>query len=214
LYIESGYKQGLRRSWQEMRNVEGDADIPQRIGLRTRAGLIGSQEDAINAAFFGPVHADRAAFAFTRTFEALRGITTDIDKVISRELAQGLVDGKGPVAIAKAITDELDDFSKKRALTIARTEVMRAHNTALISSYRAAGVEGVAVEAEWQTAQDNRVCPRCSKLEGHVFALDVIERLLPLHPNCRCVAIPKLNIEGEPDMVKMEDVEELLGEAV
>jgi DNA topoisomerase-1 len=68
------------------------------------------------------------------------------------------------------------------------------------------------VEAEWMTAEDDRVCPKCSRLEGHVFTLDVIERLIPRHPNCRCVAIPRLGIEEQPDITSMDDAAELLGE--
>jgi len=45
------------------------------------------------------------------------------------------------------------------------------------------------VRAEWKTAGYN-VCPDCSAMEGRIFSLDEIESMIPLHPNCRCVALP------------------------
>jgi len=55
-------------------------------------------------------------------------------------------------------------------------------------------VEGVRVKAEWKTAglTDARTCDECRELEGHVFSLDEIEKMIPKHPNCRCVALPYL----------------------
>ena len=40
------------------------------------------------------------------------------------------------------------------------------------------------------TAGDDRVCEKCAALEGRIFTLDEIEFLIPLHPNCRCLALP------------------------
>ena len=47
----------------------------------------------------------------------------------------------------------------------------------------------IQVKAEWATAGFN-VCPDCASLQGRVFTLDEIENLIPLHPNCRCIALP------------------------
>ena len=53
-------------------------------------------------------------------------------------------------------------------------------------------MEGVVVQGELQTAGDDRVCSRCAELQGQVFTLDKIEGMIPVHPQCRCIALPVL----------------------
>jgi len=115
-----------------------------------------------------------------------------------------MAEGKSPRVMARelmhriekvgdlATTDALGRFipAAQRARMIARTEIVRAHHVATINTYREAGVEGVRVLAEWTTAGDDRVCTRCLEMEGRIFTLDEIEPMIPLHPQCRCVAIP------------------------
>ena len=189
LYIESGYKKGIARGSQELK----------------KAGIGGAIEKrAIDSAFFAPVHADSVGNLYTRTFNELKGITNAMDQQISRSLAEGLAEGRNPRQIARilmnriekvgelATTDSLGRFipALRRARTLARTEIIRAHHTATINSYASAGLEGVRVKAEWSTAGDDRVCPICESMEGKVFKLDVAMGMIPAHPNCRCVAIP------------------------
>jgi SPP1 gp7 family putative phage head morphogenesis protein len=73
---------------------------------------------------------------------------------------------------------------------LARTEIIRAHHIATIQEYRNWGVEGITVKGEWKTAGDDRVCSKCEQLEGKIFTLDEIEPMIPLHPLCRCIALP------------------------
>jgi SPP1 gp7 family putative phage head morphogenesis protein len=152
----------------------------------------------------GPFHADRVGLLYTRTFNGLKGITDAMDNQISQVLAQGLADGDNPRLLAKkltstisgpfgdlGITDTLGRFipAERRAQTLARTEVIRAHHQATIQEYKNWAAERVKVKAEWVTAGYN-VCPECAALEGQVFKLTEIENMIPVHPNCRCVAIP------------------------
>jgi len=142
---------------------------------------------------------------YSRTFSDLKGITSAMDTQISRVLAQGIADGKHPRDLAKlltktisgpmgdlGITDTLGRFipAERRAKILARTEIIRAHHAATIQEYRNYEVEGVRVKAEWMTAGDGRVCGSCAALEGNVYSLDVIESKIPLHPQCRCIALP------------------------
>jgi SPP1 gp7 family putative phage head morphogenesis protein len=59
-----------------------------------------------------------------------------------------------------------------------------------MQEYRSGGITEVVAMAEWETAGDARVCPDCDRLEGRKFPLDEMEGMIPLHPNCRCVALP------------------------
>jgi SPP1 gp7 family putative phage head morphogenesis protein len=146
---------------------------------------------------------DRLGLLYTRVYQELKGITASMDTQISRILVQGIADGDGLRLIAKkllttvnggdlSLVDSLGRFipAKRRAETLARTEIIRAHHLATIQEYRNWGVLGIKVLGEWKTADDNRVCSECEKMEGKVFTLDEIENMIPLHPNCRCIALP------------------------
>jgi len=192
IYIEDSYKRGVIRARYEM--IRAGLGIPSA----TIAGV-----GAIMAA--SPMHIDRVGLLFIRTYNDLKGITDAMSSQISRVLAQGMADGDGPRLLARklvdtingadgtlGITDTLGRFipAKRRAEMLARTEIIRAHHLAMIQEYRNWGVVGVHVKAEWVTAGDGRVCAQCEAMEGRIFTLDEIEPLIPLHPQCRCLALP------------------------
>jgi len=180
VYIDSAYKKGMSRANAEM----------VKKGLLDPSKLPASPTYAIDAMFNRPIHADRVGLLYTRTFNELKGITDAMDQQISRVLAEGMAQGLGPAKMARNVTDRVNKIGITRARIMARTEVVRAHHLATINTYREARIEGVKVQAEWSTAGDNRVCPQCEGLEGRVFTLAQIEGLIPLHPQCRCCAIP------------------------
>lgn len=148
---------------------------------------------SIDLATDGAIHADRIGVAYTRTFNDLKGITDTMNAQISREIASGLTLGINPREIARNIVNRVDKIGINRATILARTEVIRANHLAAIQEYRNAGITAVQVKAEWSTAGDARVCELCSPLDGKVFDLDEIEPKIPLHPQCRCAAIPVIN---------------------
>jgi SPP1 gp7 family putative phage head morphogenesis protein len=173
IYIDTAYQRGIRRGRQELRNQ--GVDIPGFGDAQLR--------DPVMTAFNQPIHADRVGLIYTRTYSDLKGITGVMDTQISRVLAQGIAEGRGPRELARTINERVDAIGITRARTLARTEVIRAHHSANIQEYRNAGIEGVSVKAEWSTAGFN-VCPICSALQGKVFTLDEIEEMIPRHPNC------------------------------
>lgn len=190
VYLESAYVQGIKRAMDEM----------EHIGMKVPKT---SKDDAFRIAR-EPIHADRLGVIFTRAYSDLKGITTTMDTQISRILAQALLEGKGAKEISGLIADVLIGGQKykaseyvgryvsatRRAQLIARTEIIRAHHLAIIQQYRNWGVLGIKFQAEWKTAGDNRVCSLCESQDGNVFTLDEIEGLIPLHPGCRCMALP------------------------
>jgi len=192
-YIYDSYKRGIIRARQELRRAGYDVPTIDESG-------------GIGIIMGTPFHLDRVGLLFTRIFSDLKGITQEMDMQISRVLAQGMIDGDGPQLLARklvsaingdgvdrlGITDTLGRFipAWRRAEMLARTEVIRAHHLATIQEYRNWGVLGITVKAEWRTAGDDRVCERCNALEGRVFALDEVESLIPIHPQCRCICLP------------------------
>lgn len=193
-YITDSYKRGIIRSRYELEKAGfGVPSIAETGGV----------EVSMNA----PVHAEKVGLLYSRVFSELQGINAAMDSQISRVLAQGLADGDGPRLLAKklvstingskmgdlAISDTLGRFipARRRAEVLARTEIIRAHHQANIQEYRNWGVEGVEVKAEWVTAGDSRVCEKCSGMEGNIYTLDEIQNMIPAHPQCRCIALPK-----------------------
>ena len=212
LYIEDSYKRGVIRARYEM----GKAGFPVPT-LESTGG--------IGASMSTPFHIDRVGLMFTRTFQELKGITAAMDSQISRILAQGIADGDGPRVLARklvktitgplgdlGITDTLGRFipARRRAMTMARTEIIRAHHSAMIQEYKNFGIEGVQVKAEWATA-GFRVCAECEALEGNVFTLDVIQGMIPKHPNCRCIALPVTVSEGPIRKERFTPSEDIAG---
>ena len=129
---------------------------------------------------------------YTRTYSDLKGITNVMDAGISRVLSQGISEGQNPNVLARKMRDTVSGIGIARARMIARTEVIRAHAESKLNTFQALGLEDVEVEAEWSTADDERVCPKCHAMEGKVFTLAGAREMLPLHPNCRCTWIPHL----------------------
>lgn len=174
VHIDSAYKQGMRFSAQ---NLE-------------KAGIAAGQAgDALQAAFMQPMHADRVGLLYTRAFGELKGITDRMEQKVSRVLAEGMAQGMSPHTTARHLVKEIG-LEENYARTLARTETIRAHHSANMNVLKSAGVEKVKVKAEWLATDDDRLCPDCAWMNGAVFSLKEMERLIPLHANCRCVAIP------------------------
>lgn len=190
------------------------ADSYKRAVIRARYELIRkgfqvpSVEDSggINVIMMSPFHVDALGLLFSRVFSDLKGITAAMDMEISRILAQGLADGDGAMLLARklvatingtgmgdlALTDTLGRFipAMRRAVLLARTEIIRAYAEATLQEFRNWGVEGVTALAEFQTAGDDRVCPICSSLQGRVYTLEEASGVIPVHPLCRCCWLP------------------------
>lgn len=180
VYIRSAYQKGIKRARAELKKA--GVDVPTAFGKDAGGEVV--------AAFNDPIHIDRVQMAYTRTFKGLKTVVNRMDGEVSGRLAQAMVEGRNPHEIASTLSEFIKGKNLNDARTLARTEIIRAHHSATIAEYRRAGIEGVRVKAEWLTAGDNRVCPDCQDLEGEIFTLDEIEPKIPLHPNCRCIALP------------------------
>lgn len=177
VYIQSAYQRGIASATAEMR----------RQGVRVADSFVAES-------FTRPFHADRVGLAYTRTYGQLRGITEQMDQQISRVLALALAEGRGPQYTARQIRDRVERIGITRARTLARTETIAAHAEATLNTYEDAGVEGVRVSAELQTAGDDAVCPECEALEARTSSdpipISEARGMVPVHPNCRCAWLP------------------------
>jgi len=99
-------------------------------------------------------------------------------------LIQGIALGQNPRKIAPAIRDALGTNLSK-ALTISRTEVMRAHRETSQAIYKAN--DDVVKGWRWSAALDATTCPSCFAMHGSEHPAS---EKFATHPNCRCVPVP------------------------
>lgn len=111
---------------------------------------------------FGPEAADKAAQA----------------------LVFGITLGENPRRIASMIQDALG-ISRNRALTIARTEMLRAYRTSNLENFRANS--DTVSQWRWSCSLSPRTCVACLALDGTLHDLD---EELDEHCNGRCSPIP------------------------
>lgn len=191
LYIINSYKRGVQRARDEMRRAGMNVPTIEMSG-------------GINTVMM--MHTDRVGLIFTRAYTDLKGITDAMGMQISRVLAQGIMDGDGMDLLARKLVatingtgmgdlgmvDTLGRYipASRRAEMLARTEIIRSFSEAQLQEFRNWGVVGVSAKAEFLTAGDERVCSKCSHLEGVVYTLDEASGVIPVHPQCRCIWLP------------------------
>jgi len=182
-YVNSAYRKGVLRAYTDT----------HRAGLLAAAGFYaGSKAEFLRAAFSRPERVSKLRLLYTRSYEELSGISAATAQTVGRVLAQGIADGKGARVLAKELQGAVQGMSRTRASTLARTEIIHAHAEGQLDGFEEMGVDEIGIQAEWLTAQDDRVCATCAELEGQLFSVDEARGLLPRHPNCRCAWIPYL----------------------
>ena len=138
-----------------------------------------------------PIHKNTLERLYTRNWTALNKITNEMSGEMSRVLTEGLAKGLNPRKMAKQLNDRVDKIGITRARTMARTEVIYAHNEAMLDSYKRAGLQKVSAKVEWLTARDGNVCSLClGQVGGNPYKLEAARGLIPFHPNCRCTWMP------------------------
>lgn len=115
----------------------------------------------------------------------------DIERIVN---GWGKEEDASWVDLKNNINEYFDNAESKRSEMIARTEISNATGTAQEEVYKDVG----AIEKQWITASDERVCIECAELDGKTVAIDgKFEEndfgdvgSQPLHPNCRCDILP------------------------
>ncbi|MBI4916864.1 MAG: hypothetical protein HY825_13535 [Acidobacteria bacterium] len=117
---------------------------------------------------------------------------------LSRALLQGLALGRNPRAIARDMADGFG-LGLDRAMTIARTEVLRAYRESTRTSYQESGV---VLKYKRLSAHDARVCIGCIEQDGQEYDL---ESDFDEHPNGRCALVPLVMDAPPPEWLSGED---------
>jgi SPP1 gp7 family putative phage head morphogenesis protein len=118
----------------------------------------------------------------------------------SNTLLTGLTLGWGSRRIAKELKDSLQ-MPLARALTVTRTETLRAYRTATQNRFEDSGVvEGWVWHA---SLNPGRTCAICWAMHGTLHKLD---EPMASHVNCRCVMIPITSKEDLKGIKKGTDL--------
>ena len=195
-FVESAHRKGGLRSWMDA----------NRFRLLDKEDWYeGSKEQFIRSAFNRPERVSKVKMLSLRTFEDLKGVTSTMATRMSRTLAQGIAEGRGPRDIAREMNNEISKRARQRALTIARTEVIHAHAEGQLDGFEDLGVEEVGVYAEWLVTPDEKLCDACAELEGVVMPIEEARGLLPRHPNC--FTSPRVPVLTKDGWVSVGDIE-------
>lgn len=114
-----------------------------------------------------------------------------VSKAVRDQLSIGLALGRNPTVVARAV-EKRSGMGLARAMTISRTESLRAYRETTRRSYDQSGV----VEGwKWLSARQVTTCPACWAMDGqHFDTNDEMEA----HPNCRCTMVPA--VQGGVDI--------------
>jgi len=188
-YIQSAYQKGIANARADL--IRDGAEIPQFDIL--------PGQNQISAVFNSPFHANRVGLIYTRAFNGMKGITSQMNTQISHYLAKGMAEGRHPREIARNINDRIDKIGITRGRLIARTEVIHAHNNATLNEYeRIENFTEEVILTRWFTARDERVRDEHKERHNRVYTRQEAEFLIG-DPNCRCSLLPYIpSIHGVP----------------
>lgn len=137
--------------------------------------------------------------------EISKNIDSHTSSLIYNQLYEGVENLESMDDLAVRVGNVYDSCSQSRAITIARTETLRAFDVSTIDSYKVAKIE----KAQILVSDDERLCNICLHLQGLVMPVDEARSCLPMHPRGRCTWIAVI---GEPILKepKLADVQQVI----
>lgn len=126
--------------------------------------------------------------------DLLKTMVPEASTAVRSALVQGVALGYNPAKIARQIRDELGG-SLTRALTIGRTETLRAYRESSFQTYQ--DNDDVLDGWTWVAALGPRTCAMCIAMHGTIHKPS--ERMYS-HPNCRCVMVPLIKGRTGPSI--------------
>jgi SPP1 gp7 family putative phage head morphogenesis protein len=125
-------------------------------------------------------------------------------QAVTDALISGVTQGRNPRVIASDVRKALGG-NLTRAMTIARTEVMRSYREASRATYL--GAADVLDGWVWTADLSKRTCSACWAQHG---TLHPLTEIMATHPRCRCTMVPKtkpwreLGAGSTPEAVTIE----------
>jgi len=224
--------QNLRALGQQTTDIIERADVEQFKNSRARSAYALDSATPPSYSVKLPIIPDQSIRALVSEpfqgamFSQRIGLVTDeMASNIRNQLIQSMINGESMPQAAERVADVLGASNlanprsgANRALTIARTEVMRAQNIGRFSVYMDNDdiMAGPAEKSwRWVVTPDDRLCKWCLRREGKTP--DEIEDMPaggdpwgakkepPLHPHCRCTTEPILKTFREMGIDMPED---------
>ena len=118
-----------------------------------------------------------------------------VTEQVKRNLNIAVLQGEGyQKAVRGLLESSIADFTEREAITIARTYVQTANVAAQMAVYEAnddlvTGWKWSSVLEPGYSKSGRGTCTACASLDGRTFKMGEGPNI-PLHPRCRCVAIP------------------------
>lgn len=119
-----------------------------------------------------------------RNLMEIQGMSDELAKRMTRSFVEGFEKSETMDKLTRRVRD-VTGFGRSSAERIARTETMRAVNSAAKDRFKKADIEKVEFLAAW----DDRTCDECESLHGRIYDIGNAPDL-PIHPNCRCTLAP------------------------
>jgi hypothetical protein len=217
-YIIAGYKKGAGRAWDDYKAKHAAA------ATHPAAWYQGGRDSFLKDSFAHPETVHKVRLLVSRTFDDVKNVNDHMATVLGRTLADGLVRGQNPRTVARQLAKDIDGIGRRRALLIARTELIRAHAEGQLDSFERIGVTDLGVLVEWTDSGKNTVskqgqplspCARCLIMRGTVTRVKDAHGLIPFHPLCECAWVPTgpaLGVEATP--LPKADLDDLVSEAL
>jgi SPP1 gp7 family putative phage head morphogenesis protein len=189
----------LRQVDAELRKFSDFAEstITKQQGVAAKAGLAdsvalmeaGAEAAGISATFNKlPVAAVENLVGTLGNGSPLRSLLNQLApsarSIVEQGLIEGVALGRNPRAIASQIRAGLGG-NMTRALSIARTETLRAYRESSRQNYLQNG--DVVQGWYWRSGRGRRCCASCCALDG---TFHPVTEPMKSHVRCRCVAVP------------------------
>lgn len=184
-FLNIAYLKGIQ--WARF-NIKRDKDLLSEINVINDE--IDTTKKLVPYIAYLPMHQEAFNAIETVAENDLRAITETVVDQSGRKVLDGLLAAATATFVYSSIKDRIEKIGITRSKALAMSYIIKAHHVASIVEYKRMGIDKFIVYAEWTTAADSRVCPKCKNMEGRIFTADEILPLIPLHPLCRCAAIP------------------------
>lgn len=197
-YQQRSYELAVNRFIQEIKRQESlkndDVGMFNNSMINNQRSFFGIIIEAFGKAkdfLTRPVHQDELNFLFTRSFEALEGLTDDMARQIRIILFNGAQQGIGIDELTIQIKKRIG-VSKTRARLIAQTETIQAFQRGTINQAKLTSeVLGEDVGLRWLTVRDVKVRHIHVGFHGQMMSQKEASRNINISPfNCRCGLSP------------------------
>lgn len=180
--------------------VKGRSDVPPESPLASLAQypIMAGGSTALAAVgatgTFTAIHLPVMSYLQDYQLGLIKRVTQEVRDQVKEELKRGYIMGESIPNIAKRLRNTklgkgVWPSAEKRAVVVARTEIIRSSSAGAKYVYESYGVSRI----KWLAARDERTCLVCGALHGKLFPINNIPYGgPPSHPMCRCYITPSI----------------------